>query len=81
VRIIRLHKIGVFLAELVRSHVARPNLESGYTQMAKDKEREKEALDWAEGTFRDTATEAEQGHSEGLTLTYCVRASAMSRII
>jgi hypothetical protein len=59
VKIIRLRKIGAFLAELVCSHVARPNLESGYTQMAKDKEREKEARESAETTLGDIANEAE----------------------
>jgi hypothetical protein len=31
----------------------RPNLDSAYAEMAKDKRREKEALDWAEITFKD----------------------------
>jgi hypothetical protein len=32
-------------------------LESAYAEMARDKKREKEALDWAEATFKDVAHE------------------------
>jgi len=46
-------KISKFIEELVRPHVIPPNLESAYAQMAKDQEREKEALEWAELTFGD----------------------------
>ncbi len=48
-------KISKFIEELVRPHVVRPNLESAYSQMSKDKKREAEALDWAETTFKDVA--------------------------
>jgi predicted CopG family antitoxin len=37
-------KISKFVQELVRPHVVRPNLESAYAEMAKDKR--KEALEW-----------------------------------
>jgi hypothetical protein len=37
--------------------VVRPNLESDYAEMAKDKKREKEAMEWAETTFKDIAHE------------------------
>ena len=50
-------KISRFVQELVRPLVVRPNLESGYADMAKDKKREKEALDWAEATFKDVVYE------------------------
>lgn len=50
-------KISRFIQELVRPHVVRPNLESGYADMAKDKKREKEAMEWAEATFKDVAHE------------------------
>jgi len=50
-------KISKFIQELVRPHVVRPDLESAYSQMSKDKKREAEALDWAEKTFRDIAHE------------------------
>jgi hypothetical protein len=44
-------KISKFIEELVRPHVVRPNLESAYAQMAKDKQREEEALKWGEIAF------------------------------
>jgi predicted CopG family antitoxin len=50
-------KISHFIQELVRPHVVHPNLESAYADMARDKKREKEAMDWAEATFRDVAHE------------------------
>ena len=50
-------KISRFIQELVRPHVVRPNLESLYADMAKDKKREKEAVEWAEATFRDITHE------------------------
>jgi predicted CopG family antitoxin len=50
-------KISKFVQELVRPHVVRPNLESAYAEMAKDKKREKEAIEWAEVTFKDITDE------------------------
>ena len=50
-------KISKFVEDLVRPHVVHPNLESAYCNMAKDTEREKEALDWAETTFKDISHE------------------------
>jgi predicted CopG family antitoxin len=50
-------KISKFIEELVRPHVIRPNLESAYAQMARDKKREEEAIEWAEITFKDIAHE------------------------
>jgi siroheme synthase (precorrin-2 oxidase/ferrochelatase) len=46
-------KISKFVQELVRPHVVRPDLESAYAEMAKDGKREKEAMEWAEITFKD----------------------------
>ncbi|MBI2860468.1 MAG: addiction module antitoxin [Chloroflexi bacterium] len=46
-------KISKFIEELVRPHVVRPDLESAYEEMARDKKREKDALEWAEITFKD----------------------------
>ena len=57
-QIIGPRKISKFVQELVRPHVVRPNLESAYAQMASDKKREKEALEWADTTFKDIAHEA-----------------------
>lgn len=50
-------KISRYIQEIVRPHVVRPNLESAYAEMAKDKEREKDADQWAEITFMDVAHE------------------------
>jgi hypothetical protein len=51
-------KISKFVEDLVRPHVIHPNLESAYADMASDKKREKEALDWAEATFKDVTRES-----------------------
>jgi len=56
-KIIGPRKISKFVQELVRPHVVRSNLESAYAEMAKDRKREKEALEWAEITFKDTGHE------------------------
>jgi len=50
-------KISRFVQELVRPHVVRPHLDSTYAEMAKDRKREKEAIAWAEATFKDIAHE------------------------
>ena len=50
-------KISKFVEELVRPHVVRPNLDLAYSQMAEDKKREADALEWAETTFKDTIHE------------------------
>jgi predicted CopG family antitoxin len=52
-------KISRFIQEIVRPHVVRPNLESAYAEMAKDKRREKDAAEWAEITFLDVAHETD----------------------
>lgn len=52
-RTIGARKISKFIEDLVRPHVVRPDLESAYAEMAADRKREKEALDWAEATFED----------------------------
>ena len=56
-KIIGPRKISRFVQELVRPHVVRPNLESAYAEMAKDKRREKDASEWAEITFKDMTHE------------------------
>jgi predicted CopG family antitoxin len=50
-------KISRFVQEIVRPHVVRPNLETAYAEMAKDRKREKEAAEWAENTFKNVAHE------------------------
>ena len=57
-KVIGPRKISKFIEKLVRPHVMRPNLESAYADMARDKAREREALDWAEVTFKDIVNEA-----------------------
>jgi len=46
-------KISKFIEDVVRPYVVRPNLESDYADMSKDKKREKEALEWAEISFKE----------------------------
>jgi len=50
-------KISRFIQDLVRPHVVKHELESAYAAMAKDAGREKEALEWTEATFGDSADE------------------------
>ncbi len=50
-------KISRYIQEMVRPHVVRPNLEAAYAEMAKDKQREEEAQEWAENTFKDITDE------------------------
>ncbi len=50
-------KSSRYIQEIVRPHVVRPNLDSAYAEMAKDKKREKEAAEWTEITFLDVAHE------------------------
>ena len=46
-------KISKFIEDLVRPHVIHPDLDIAYAEMAKDRAREKVALDWAELPFQD----------------------------
>jgi predicted CopG family antitoxin len=52
-KIIGKRKISRFIQEIVRPHVVRPNYEEAYAAMAEDTNRENEALEWAEITFKD----------------------------
>jgi predicted CopG family antitoxin len=56
-KVVGARKISKFVEDLVRPHVVRPNLESAYKEMAKDREREEKALEWAEATFKDIEDE------------------------
>jgi len=51
-------RISRFLSDLARPHVTGQNLAAGYAAMAADREREREAEEWAEGLLGDTAPEA-----------------------
>jgi predicted CopG family antitoxin len=59
----RLHKvigrrrISQFIESLIRPHVLDRELVESYREMAKDEEREREALEWSEGLIGDVADE------------------------
>ncbi|MDP2853485.1 MAG: hypothetical protein Q8O28_04460 [Smithellaceae bacterium] len=57
-KVIGPRKISRFVQEIVRPYVVRPDYESAYAEMAKDKKRENEALVWAETTIKDMDHEA-----------------------
>ncbi len=57
-KVIGARKISRFVQEIVRPYVVRPDYESDYAEMAKDKKREKEALEWAEINIKDMDHEA-----------------------
>ena len=50
-------RISCFIEDLVRPHVIPQDLETAYKQMAHDKERESEALEWSEATIGDVSDE------------------------
>ena len=50
--------ISKFIESLVRPHVLGKDLEDAYKKMAQDEAREKEALEWIEGTIGDVSDEA-----------------------
>jgi hypothetical protein len=51
-------RISRFIETLVRPHVIGKDLEAAYQEMAREESREREALEWAEGTCGDVADEA-----------------------
>ncbi len=50
-------KISRFIEDLVRPHVIKRDIYAAYKDMAADKVRESEALEWAEATFGDVNNE------------------------
>jgi hypothetical protein len=50
-------KISHFVEDLVRPHVVKRELYNGYRDMAADRLRESEALEWAESTCGDVSHE------------------------
>jgi len=46
-------KISRFIEDLVRAHVVKNHMYAAYKEMAADRIRESEALEWAEGTIGD----------------------------
>ena len=50
-------RISHFIEDLVRPHVIDEELESAYAQMARDEEREAQALEWIDALAGDVADE------------------------
>lgn len=50
-------KISQFVEDLVRPHVVKRELYDGYRDMAADRVRETDALEWAESTCGDVSHE------------------------
>jgi hypothetical protein len=50
-------KIAQYIEELVKSHVIYRDLDTAYREMAADKSREAEALEWSEATVGDAVNE------------------------
>jgi len=50
-------KISRFIEDLVRPHVVKKDMYAAYKEMAADRIRESEALEWAEGTIGDLSDE------------------------
>jgi len=53
-KVIGRRKISHFIEDLVRPHVLKKGLDAAYEKMAQDQTREKEALEWSEGTLGDS---------------------------
>ncbi len=51
-------RISQFIEDLVRPHLLRRDLETGYREMAQDEAREKEALEWTEALVGDVSDES-----------------------
>jgi predicted CopG family antitoxin len=56
-KVIGHRKIGRFIEDLVRLHALKKDMYSAYKEMAADKIRESEALEWAQGTIGDFGDE------------------------
>ena len=56
-KVIGRRKISKFLEGLARPHVVRSNLEAEYASMARQRQREGKARQWAEGLIGDAANE------------------------
>ena len=57
-RVVGSGKISQFIEKLVRPHVLPHELEVSYAQMARDVEREADALEWSEALISDSDHEA-----------------------
>ena len=56
-RVIGRHHISRFIENLVRPHVLNQDFEAAYEEMAQDKAREANALEWSEATIGDVSDE------------------------
>ncbi len=56
-RLIGRGRISAFLNNLARPYVVEEDLEHAYAEMAQDKERETEALEWSENLVTDLGDE------------------------
>jgi predicted CopG family antitoxin len=54
-RVVGRRRISRFIEELVRPHVVEADLDAAYREMARDEERERQALEWSEATLADVA--------------------------
>jgi predicted CopG family antitoxin len=52
-KVIGSRKISRFIEDLVRPHVLKKDMYAAYKEMAADKSRESEALEWVEATVGD----------------------------
>jgi hypothetical protein len=57
-KVIGRRKISRFIESTFRPHVMKQDLLAAYQEIARDVERESEALEWAEATIGDVANEA-----------------------
>jgi len=57
-QVIGKHKIGQYIEALLKSHVIYRDLDEAYKAMGEDQNREKLALEWADGTIGDVANES-----------------------
>ena len=48
-------RISSFIEELVRPHVLAKEMEDAYAAMGRERERERDALEWSEGLIGDAA--------------------------
>jgi predicted CopG family antitoxin len=58
-RVIGRGRISSFLQELARPHVVKDDLDEAYAEMAADRQREEEALEWSEALVGDVISQAE----------------------
>jgi hypothetical protein len=51
--VIRRGKISKFIENLITPYVTKTNMKLAYQEMARDKQREKEACEWEEGLIQN----------------------------